>query len=181
MENSGPPNEAVGRITRPERYNQIAESARSLIERLERRYLVSVERSVLSADAVRRKRWGHVGDDYVIIRPRSGAQVEFAFTDFPGVLVRYGQFGNQQFPACGCDACNESPSELSESLNALVGAIVGGGLTEKLTRRRVHVSVLARYGEHAIDRKLAIGEWKKLGDLGERDWQPWSLRPTALA
>ena len=55
-----------------------------------------------------------------------------AFTDFPGLHLRFGSWRTEPFPNCGCDACDEMPDGLIENMTRMVEAVVSGGFRESI-------------------------------------------------
>ena len=103
----GPPEEAYSRVTNPERFQPLHAAATELLDRLEREF--AVERLE-----------GHDADDELgkksLARPairltphdRKAAPIVVAFSEFPGLHVRFGSWRTEPFPNCGCDACDET-------------------------------------------------------------------------
>ena len=60
------------------------------------------------------------------------APIMVAFTEFPGLHLRFGSWRTEPFPNCGCDACDETPDGLIEELNRMVEAVVSGGFRESI-------------------------------------------------
>lgn len=172
-----PPDDAYGRVTNPERYSVVVDAARELIDRLIRDFAAEV-------------REGSVDDDLELLDggtrnevvevvsadPRC-APIEFRFTGFPGVAIRLGQRGHEELlPACGCDACDEQPEDLIDTLEQVMDSYVSGRYSEELTRRRFEYSFAGSWGRRRGVTRLERGDWKALGPLGRIDWPPWPAR-----
>ncbi len=127
----GPPEEAYSRVTNPERFQPLHDAATELLDRLERKF--AVERIE-----------GYDADDELggvsPARPPIGlmphdpqaAPIVVAFTEFPGLHVRFGSWRKEWFPNCGCDACDEMPDELIEEMTSMADAVVSGGFREAI-------------------------------------------------
>jgi hypothetical protein len=154
----GRPDEAYGRVTNPERYAAVVDAARTMLDNLSNDYGtdrvegLDVDRDLVTRSSVRR---------VVRLTPRGGdgGPLTFAFTDFPGVLVRFGRSHVEAFPSCGCDACDEVPADVIERLARAVDQFVAGGFSEGLedgwlfhAARRIRGAMrLDRASEEAFD------------------------------
>src|SRR4051794_30351497 len=108
-----PPEEAYGRVTNPERYAAVLDAAHDLVTELVRDFDVDV---ITGGDAdplfVARTQRVDVEDVVRLVPRAEGAgPVTFAFTTFPAVLARAGQWRINAYPHCGCDACDEDPAD----------------------------------------------------------------------
>ena len=104
----GPPDEAYSRVTNPERFQPLHAAATELLDRLEREF--AVERSEVhdADDELARIRLAGTPVRLVPHDPQA-APILVAFTDFPGLHLRFGSWRTEPFPNCGCDACDEMP------------------------------------------------------------------------
>ncbi len=70
------------------------------------------------------------------LRPKDpdAAPIVAAFTSFPGLHVRFGRWHREAFPACGCDACDESVERQIERLGQMVDSVIHGRFREALRR-----------------------------------------------
>ncbi len=176
-----PPPDAYNRLTNPERYAVLHQAAHSLLEQLEQDYVVGhLESTALDPDLT-----GRVATE-ILVRlqppPGQGAPLTVAFTEFPGLLVRFGRWHKEAFPRCGCDACDESPAELMRKLADEVGCLVAGRFREEIRIRPLRKAVLRcqfsaedwiRSSEELLertDRRL------RLAQPGETNWPPWTRR-----
>ena len=162
-----PDPEAYGRVTNPERFQAVVDAARGMIADLVKRYEVELTPGDLSVDF---PNWTGSIEELTRLRPSSGAPLTFMITGFPGVVVRVGDWCVEGFPACGCDACNESPPEIVERLSDLVSAAVTGSYEEELTKRTLSYG---RSGSSPNERRLRRGEWKRLGGPAKHRWPAW--------
>ena len=184
----GPPEEAYSRVTNPERYLPLHDAATEMLDRLEREF------------AVDRLEGHDADDDWVrvdLARPSvrlvphdpQAAPIVVAFTDFPGLYLKFGSWRTEPFPDCGCDACDEIPNELIEEMTGMVEAVVSGGFRESIRVSRLledgwyETEVRFRDGgfrgsESSVQRSRAL---KMTG--GKRhvtlDWKPWPRRGAA--
>ena len=122
--------EEYSRVTDPGRYAVLHEAADRLIDDLAAQYIVERRESkeTLSStdEPVRIVR--------LIPRMPAAAPLAVAFTDFPSVVLRLGRWFEESLPSCGCDACAERPADLVAEMHTLVGALVEGGLWERVRR-----------------------------------------------
>jgi hypothetical protein len=168
-----PDQEAYGRVTNPERYQVVVDAAHRMIDDLVETYQVELGPGTPSVDF---PDWTNDAEQAVRLRPSQGAPLAVMFTAFPGVVVRVGDWGVETFQTCGCDACNEPPSEVVERLHDLVGAAVEGQYEEKLTKRTLTYAYASRRGVLSGKQPLDHGEWKQYGLPAAHRWQPWPTR-----
>lgn len=122
-----PPREAYGVVSHPERYALLHAVAETLLQHLVENYDVNVFDDLSAAADLELTYEGAV-DRAVRVTPRdeSKASLTFVFTPYPGVLLHVGASPGLDdghdfaFPACGCDACDESPEGLIEDLEQRV-------------------------------------------------------------
>ena len=55
-----------------------------------------------------------------------GDTLTVVFTSFPGVVLYAGSRFSEAFPACGCDACDDTSQDVAESLVERVLALASG-------------------------------------------------------
>ena len=127
----GPPDDAYSRVTEPERFRPLHEWALEAVARLQTDYEVTrdegkgmdteLERSPLSRPTLK-------------VNPLqdSCAPVTIAFTDFPGLAVRFGRWATDWFPSCGCDACDEMPEVEFKRFTKELSDVVAGRFRESL-------------------------------------------------
>ena len=117
------------------------------------------------------------------------APIMVAFTDFPGLFVRFGRWATEAYPVCGCDACGGTgetefkglmertysltTNGLRETVQAPMGLFGGDGSLEAEWRGP------SNYGRSwsSIDRKLA----RQMSGGRRRlvlDWKPWPRMAT---
>lgn len=168
-----PDQEAYGRVTNPERFQDVVEAARSMIADLVKTYRVESTPGNWSVDF---PDWTGSANEVIRLRPSQGAPLAFMFTEFPGVLVRVAEWCVEGFPACGCDACNESPREVVERLSELVDAAVEGRYEEELTKRTITYTVSGQSGSSSTERRLVRGGWKRHSVPAVHRWPAWPNR-----
>jgi hypothetical protein len=168
-----PDEEAYERVTNPERFQAVVDAARGMIGEVVKTYEVESTPGNQSVDF---PDWIGPFVEVMRLRPSQGAPLTFLFTEFPGVIVRVGDWCVEGLPACGCDACNESPPEIVERLSDLVDAAVEGRFEEELTKRTLTYTVSGRSGSESTERRLVRGEWKRRGVPAVHRWPAWSKR-----
>ena len=60
------------------------------------------------------------------------APIVVAFTEFPGLRLRFGSWRTEPFPDCGCDACDETADVSIEEMTRMVEAVVSGRFREAM-------------------------------------------------
>ena len=125
----GPPPEAYERVTNPERFLPLHGAVLEMLTALEKRFDVErVEGYGLDEELEHR---GLLRPS-IALRPtdQEAASITVAFTDFPGLSVRFGRWSTEPFPVCGCDACAEDAEGEIERLTELVDCVIAGGFRE---------------------------------------------------
>ena len=112
----GPPEEAYGRVTDPERFAPLHDAALEMIGRLEADFDVQRVEGYGLDEELESKRG--LARPSVRLSPADpeAAPITVVFTDFPGLFVRFGRWKEELFPVCGCDACDETAESGIESL-----------------------------------------------------------------
>lgn len=165
--------DAYGRVTNPERFIVVVEATEKLIDRLVETFEVERRVGVASVDF---PDWSHGEGRTVRLVPSAGVALAFLFTDFPGVLVRFGAWGEATFPACGCDACGDQPHDVARRLTEMVETAVAGDYRESLSRTKLRYS-FAREGSHmSSTTRLPRRSGKQRGERGHHQWPPWPRR-----
>lgn len=115
------------RVTNPERFAPLHEAAHELIADLRKRFDVEVTAVAPETSDLT----GGVLETLRVIPRGSGAPVTITFTGFPGLHVRFGAEHTEAFPPCGCDACDEQPGQLAESLREKIECVAQGRFSER--------------------------------------------------
>jgi hypothetical protein len=168
-----PDEDAYGRVTNPERFQAVVDAATAVARELVDTF--DVEATAGSA-AVDFPNWPDGSAETIRLVPAVGTPLAILITVLPGVLVRFGTWGREAFPGCGCDACDEQPPEVIERMRRLVGAAVEGRYEEALTKRTLSYSFTGTWGGSASRKRLERGEWKHHGEPGAHSWPPWPRR-----
>lgn len=173
MEIDRPDEDAYGRVTNPKRFQVVVDEAMALISKLVEVFDVA---GTTGDTAVDFPSWQDAPAETIRLVPREGAPLAFLITDFPGVAVRFGEWGREGFPSCGCDACDEQPADVIERMNRLVEAAVEGRYEEELTKRKLFNSFNGSWGSQSSEGRLDRGEWRNYGQPGAHTWSRWPRR-----
>jgi hypothetical protein len=173
MTTDPPDDEAYGRVSNPERFQEVADAATALISELVDTFDVE---TAAGSSAVDFPNWPDGSAATIRLLPAVGTPLAILVTDFPGVLIRFGAWGREAFPGCGCDACDEQPPDVIERLHRLIEAAVEGKYKEALTKRTLSYSFSGTWGGESSEGRLKRGEWRRLGELGPHSWPPWPRR-----
>jgi hypothetical protein len=171
-----PDDDAYGRVTNPERFGRVVDAARSLIQLLESTYDVEAHHTV-GGFQIGSNSWGETDGETVHFVPREGAPISITITGFPGVASRFGEWGVERFPTCGCDACYEQPESEIERMDELVNAVVAGRYEEELTRRSLRTSFSGPWGSSSSEVHLEKRESEEYGDTAVHRWSRWAQAP----
>jgi hypothetical protein len=180
----GPPLEAYSRVTDAERFGSLHRVAAELLDRLEREFDAAraegygldpeLEQSVkLARPSVR-----------LVPRDAGAAPIVVAFSDFPGIVVRFGRWCTTAFPVCGCDACDETAESEIERLKSMIENLTAGRFREAI---RISAEGTARQewefwsegGRSAQKSQLDPARARELVAAGDRslyEWGPWPRR-----
>lgn len=173
---TSPPEEAYGRVTDPERYRVLHTAARELLDRLTTAYAVDREDGDAALDPPLTGRFTDPVEAVVRLTPRSptAAPLTVAFTSFPGLTARFGEWVVQLLPICGCDACDDDPAVLAEQLTRDVEALVAGRFTERLTGSGDDLRIGYRLGDQELDSlHTEPRQAARAGGPAEHEWSPW--------
>jgi hypothetical protein len=182
----GPPLEAYSRVTNPERFALLHDIATELLQRLELEF--DVERAEgYGLDPELEGRFSALARPTVVLTPREidGAPIAISFSGFPGIHIRFGRWYTRSFPACGCDACNESAEEEAKNLKRLTESVITGCFQEAISipdsgsaSRQIQfwsAAGASEWVESALDRNEAQ-ELIAMGQRSMSHWAPWSRR-----
>lgn len=136
MDQDGPPPEAYGRVTNPERFAPLHTVADGIVDELTSTHNVVAEQ-LRPSDAHDGE--GHIADllrwdrteRAVRLDPGgAAAPLVIVWTNFPGITIVAGAHGRETFPACGCDACDDDVERLIEDLRDALATVAAGGYQE---------------------------------------------------
>lgn len=132
----GPPENAYGVDSHPERFAPLHDVADALVHHLAARYDVAVTDDLACVADLRHP----VGSTVhavravrVVPRRETAAPLTVVWTAYPGVVLHAGLLHDFPFPVCGCDACDESCRAVADDLEWHVGVVVSGGYREWAT------------------------------------------------
>ena len=171
---AGPDPSSYGRVTNSDRYSVLHDAAHGLLDRLVTAYLVEREEGGFEIDSELAR---IPGQEVVRLRPvdRHGGPLTVAFSNFPGLAVRFGEWHVEYFPSCGCDACDEQPSDLAEDLDRKVTDLVEGRFSETISgwiRKGLSHRFAHSSGWTRLPRDQPL--YKMSGS--HHDWAPWPSR-----
>lgn len=183
----GPPEDAYGAVSHPERFAGLHLVAAALVEHLVSVYDVDAETDLsCAADLLWRP------DDVVAatrLTPRrpDAAPLTIVLTGFPGVVVHAGVLMDMPFPVCGCDACDETAESEAERLEQFVPAVAAGAFAEHypVGSRRWYQSAWPAAdgsGESSGGSEPATDSPDRLRQAEDRlaalpgGWRPWPVR-----
>lgn len=184
----GPPEETYSVDSHPERFAGLHTVAQALINYLTQTYDAAAQDVTVDAASRLHGRVAVLRAVRLVPRSTTGAPLTFIFTAYPGVIVAAGLLHEFRFPACGCDACDESAGTEAGRLEQLALAVAAGGYAERYPVGR------RRWAEYALTAVDSSGSEGGRGDpapdigpdrlqeaerrLQELDgaWWPWPLR-----
>jgi hypothetical protein len=182
---AGPPLQAYSHVTNPERFRPLHKLTVDLLDRLE-----------LAFDVERTEGYGldpelearcQAARPSVSLAPRDvrAAPVTLIFTAFPGVYVRFGRWCIMAFPACGCDACDETFESEAERLTSMIESLIRGHFREAIVMPTVGAawiewefwkSATVRSAQRfQLDQAHAQKPWTARGQTSYQ-WKPWTRR-----
>jgi Family of unknown function (DUF6226) len=182
----GPPSEAYGRVTQPERFAPLHRIGADVLARLEKDFDVErVETHALDPELER---------DIVLASPsvrlappdRDSAPILMVCSSFPGLRVRFGRWCTIAFPPCGCDACDETAEGEARHLAWLVDNRIAGRFRETIhldldrasTKWTFWSDTARTEGEWPLDLEQASRLLTE-GGSSSYHWRPWSIRRQA--
>jgi hypothetical protein len=111
----------------------------------------------------------------------SGGPLAVVFTDFPGLLVRFGRWHVDAYPHCGCDACDEQVDDLTDEFTDRVEALTRGqfvaSVTGRLSPKLTYRFAFADGGGSSGVEKLDRGQAARLGAPITLEWLSWGVEP----
>jgi len=179
----GPPPEAYSRVSDPERFRPLHNVALRLVEQLETAF--NLER-LEGYGLDRELEVGNLAHPSVRLTPQDpkAAPLTIAFTTFPGLRVRVGRWRTDAFPACGCDACDETANDEATWLTELIDDITAGRFREEMSLTAADGWWLESHfwsPQHRYSNRLRVDGVRAREMLagGERlsiEWGPWPRR-----
>ena len=122
-------------MTNPERYQILHSAGQALVDRLCEEFLVEQLEGIHYDESL-----SYDVDTERLVRlvpaAEGAAPITIILSRFPGLLVRFGEWHVEAYPACGCDACDEDPSELVDKLHEQVNDLVTGQFSETIGKGR---------------------------------------------
>jgi hypothetical protein len=189
----GPPQDLYSQVLHPERFAPLHTVAGALIDYLVRTFDVEVIDDLAMAD-VRQRLPCEVSENFrqryqrvVRVTPANpdGSPVTIIFTDYPGIALEMGVFGETLIPHCGCDACDDDVFDDCETLEKHVLAVALGSFHESIRRHDYSSNVSApERGSWSQCDKLPVDTYtadyirtarQRLASL-PNSWQPWVRR-----
>ena len=182
-----PPLEAYSRVTDAERFRPLHSAVLDMILGLEATYDVErVEGYGLDEELEEPFDLAHPS---VRLSPKDpdAAPIAVAFSDYPGLHVRFGRWSTELFPVCGCDACDESAEDEINRVTKLVYSVIRGGFRE-VVQRPVLLFVGRGWritefrtgvGSHSSHSRLDGAEARRMTGGRRRlelDWAAWPRR-----
>lgn len=189
-----PPDDAYNRVTNPERFRVLHTTMLELLARLETHFNVQREEGYGLDEELEQ----HLGLERPSVKltpvDPEAAPLAVAFSDFPGLHLRFGRWWKELLPACGCDACDDSGEELAEKLTRLIEGITAGRFWEchSPLSRWPGGKIWGSWGGSghgecsATDSPLELKNWRRhrLGGQIAADspqhrhvnWKPWPIR-----
>ena len=192
----GPPPEAYSRVTDAERFRPLHAAMREIIARLQREYDVTLSEGYGLDEELERRVTLAAPTIRLTPSDDGAAPISIAFTDLPGLYLRFGRWLMEPFPDCGCDACDESAEGEIENLTDVIDDVTAGRFREgiripllsgpawKERERWADQTRLAQRntstwsrGESRIDRERALSLTGGARQL-DINWKPWPHRQT---
>jgi hypothetical protein len=181
-----PPDDSYSRVSNPERFAPLQTIADALIDHLRAAYRAEIAALPTPPTASAMTK-------LVTVTPEraDAAPLLFRFTDFPGVEIRAGVRYRAAFPACGCDACDETWEYTAHDMEGLVFAVAGGTFSERITilsdglaTVECRIETLGGTGRSGITYGVEpepglLGDMARLDGLPDGRWQPWTRKSKA--
>ncbi len=183
----GPAADSYGVDSHPERFAGLHDVAEALISYLAAVYDVDIDEDPVHSRDLLREATDVRRAVRVTPQGPGAAALTFVLTGYPGVLVHAGALHDFPFPACGCDACDETAATAADRLERLVMAVAAGGYSERYPVGR------NRWSEYAVTAVDGSGSESGRGEPGTTDparleaaerslrrlagsWAPWPPR-----
>jgi hypothetical protein len=184
---NGPAPDSYSVDSHPERFAGLHDVVLALVDHLAAVYDVDVDDDPVHAGELLMEARDVVQAVRITPRRDGAATLTFVLNEYPGVIVHAGVLHDFPFPACGCDACDETAETAADRVEMLVLTVAAGGYSE-----RYPVGSL-RWREYALTAVDGSGSEGGRGEPGPvaaerlRDaeirlrhvaggWSPWPLR-----
>ena len=181
----GPPKDAYSRVTEPERFRPLHDWALEAIARLQTNYEVTLDEGIGMDTELERSPPSRPTIKVTPLQD-SCAPITIAFTDLPGLQVRFGRWATEPFPDCSCDACDEIADEEFEMFTELLSDVVAGRFRESLylegggdgwrSRELGTDTDHPRSGKTRVPRDKALQLLNGAEEI-VLDWMPWQPKP----
>jgi hypothetical protein len=120
----------------------------------------------------------------LVPRDSKAAPLTIAFTVFPGLRVRAGRWRMDAFPACGCDACDETANDETTRLKELVDAVTAGRFRESISLplagngwvQSEYWSSRQRHSSGSRVDRVRARDMRAEGERSSIEWGPWPWR-----
>ena len=133
-----PPLEAYSRVTNPERFQPLIPAILTIANQLEQTYDVQrVEKLGIDPDIEREPFDGQRSTIRLKPSNRRAAPITIAFSSFPGIHARFGNWTKDAYPGCGCDACDETAESEIQRLNDMIHNVTRGRFREAKGEPRI--------------------------------------------
>ena len=186
---ASPADEAYSRVTNPERFRPLHSAMLEIVDRLESQFEVErteghgLDKELASDLSPARP------DVRLTPRDAEAAPIAVLFSTFPGLHVRFGRWYTEPFPACGCDACDESAEGEIKRLNEMLDDVTSGRFREVVRRPLITFGGSGRMetwfwsADHTRSQTSRVDgpRAREMADGRRRldvDWKPWRRRRT---
>lgn len=126
----GPPADAYSVVSHPERFASTHRIAEALVTHLTRTFAVEVSEDLAFVQDLRHPPPAATRAIRVTPTSAASASLTVVFTSLPAVHVHAGLLHDTRYPACGCDACDESWVSVASQLENNVLAVAAGQFRE---------------------------------------------------
>ena len=183
----GPPTDVYSRVTDAERFRPLHAAMLEIVGRLERNFEVERRDGYGLEDDLEEIMYLDCPSIWIKPKDPDAAPIGVAFSNFPGLYMRFGRWYKDAFPSCGCDACDETAEIEIERLNEMVEDVIAGRFRESLRRPLLSAGGSSWHETEfwsSIDRRLSRGCVDRVNadrmSGGRRrvdlDWKAWRRR-----
>lgn len=167
----------------PERFAPLLDVARALVDHIADAYDVDIADTGPLPGYLGAAEIGSAQYPVAVTRftPRDPACAPLTFveTAYPFIAVVAGISGLEQFPQCGCDACDEDVEELAERLEQFVFAVIAGRFQETVSHTTVSVGwtydggAVSQEMPRRVAERSIVTALKAAGRDKGATWAPW--------